>query len=116
VRRQHALVLADCSGLVVRPIEGRLALKDNKGVVFVGVGVQPVLAVRRVGLQHDPHLFRGSERRIGAALLRKLRLQLKEGWLIADNLRLHLGAEILRTVGDAGGSIWRHGGLLIDLR
>jgi hypothetical protein len=84
--------------------------------VWSSFGVQPVLAVRRVGLQHDPHLFRGGERRIGAALLRKLRLQLKEGWLVAENLRLHLGAEILRAVGDAGGSIWRHGGLLINLR
>jgi hypothetical protein len=35
MRQQHAFVLADRAGLAVRPVEGRLALEHDKGVVLV---------------------------------------------------------------------------------
>ena len=56
MRQQDAFVLTDCAGLVVWPVEGRLALEHDKGVVFVRVRMKPILAIGCIGLQHDPHL------------------------------------------------------------
>jgi hypothetical protein len=56
--------------------------------------MQPVLAVCRIGLQHDPHLVRGGHRPVGAALLRKLSLQSEEGRISFQDLGVDLGAEI----------------------
>jgi hypothetical protein len=76
------------------------------------VGVQSVLAVGSVGLQHDPHPVRGGERRVGPALFRELRFQAKKRRLGLDDLRPHLGAQIFRAFGDGRGSFGRHGDLL----
>jgi hypothetical protein len=78
---------------------------------------QTVLAVCRKGLQHDPHLLRCGDRRVGAALLRKRSLQLEEGRLSLDDLRLDLGAKIFRALSDVRGSVHSmHAGAFSRLR
>ena len=78
-------------------------------MVFVRVGMQTVLAVCRIGLQHDPHLVRCGNRGIGAALPRKLSLQSEEGRISFEDLGVDLGAEIFGALSDVHGSIGRYG-------
>src|SRR6266566_2146791 len=49
-----------------------------------------------------------TDRGVGAALLRKLCLQLEERWLSLDKLCLDLGAEIFGALSNGGGSVGRH--------
>jgi hypothetical protein len=76
--QQHAFVLADRLLLAVRAAETRLALQDHEHVVFVGMGVELVLAVVGVRFQRDPHFVRRSHGNVGAPQLGQLGLQLEE--------------------------------------
>ena len=79
---------------MVRPIELRFALQDDKDVVLVRMGMQPVLAVCRIDLQHDPHLVRGGHRLSVRPCCGKLSLQSEEGRISFQDLGVDLGAEI----------------------
>jgi hypothetical protein len=88
------VIFADIGRFVVGPVKARAALQHHKHVIFVRMGMQPVLAARGVDLERRPHIVGLGEIGVAAALVEQLGMQAKHG-----RLDVVAGAELF-LIGD----------------